>query len=194
MPKSHRAAATCTDASPQGLYRCPRLLRGDWPGADCASQPLMSRSDKMPGPRQGRSTLSSRLLARLSTVVKSTSKSRRALAWRAVSTAPGPLRANPTPVQAPATELPLAPTNRVAYTNFCCVSEYHAPPRLASDGEFHTESSLRARRSPSSLAKVLPEGYILVHSQSRASWTLMTLDPQSVPIIIESNKYIYVVC
>jgi hypothetical protein len=131
VPKSKSCNGKVHRRLAESTLQVPRLLRGDWPGAHSRPQPLMSRSNKIPGPRQGRSTLSSRLLARFSTV-QCTSKSRRALTSQAVLKAPGPLRANPTPVQAPATELPLTPTNSAAHTKFSCVSAYHAPPVKAS--------------------------------------------------------------
>lgn len=50
----------------------------------------------------------------------------------------------------------------------------------------HWKSSLCARRSWSIRVEIwlaLSEGYIPVHSQSRALWTLVTLVPQSHPTI-----------
>ena len=52
-----------------GTLQVPPASSGDWPGTHSSTQPLMDRSNKMPGPRLGHSTLSLRLLARFSTVV-----------------------------------------------------------------------------------------------------------------------------
>lgn len=63
---------------------------------------------------------------------------------------------------------------------------YSSIPCFPTMAKPHWKSSLCARRSWSIRVEIwlaLSEGYIPVHSQSRALWTLVTLVPQSHPTI-----------